>query len=213
MVLVIGNKRYSSWSLRPWVAMKHFGIPFEERLVPLDTPQTHAEILKFSPSGRVPALIVDGQVIWDSMAILEYLNETFPEKQMWPAGKQARALARSVANEMHSSFEDMREHMSHDIQTVHETFDHGRAKGDIARVKQIWTECLAKSGGPYLFGEFSIADAMYAPVVNRFITYAVPLEGAVAKYVETMRKNRAHAEWIDAAMKEDLRMPRYEAKK
>lgn len=210
MILVIGNKQYSSWSLRPWLMMKHFGIPFEEKLVPLDLPTTHGEILNFSPSGKVPALI-DGKItVWESLAIAEYLNEKFPAKQMWPQNPEARAMARAVANEMHGGFQNMRNHMPHDLKKKLTTFDASPAQADIQRVKEIWTNCLTKFGGPFLFGEFSIADAMYAPVVNRFVSYAIPLDGVVAQYVKAMRTLPAHAEWIDQGEKETLRMPRYE---
>ena len=210
MILVIGNKRYSSWSLRPWLLLKHFNIPFEEKLIGLDQPTTAAEIAKYSPSGKVPTLIDGDLTIWDSMAIAEYLNEKFPDKKMWPQDQKLRALARSVSAEMHSGFQTMREKLSHDIQKQLKDFDWTVARQDIERVKQIWRECLKKSGGPFLLGEFSIADAMYAPVCNRFVTYGVPMEKDIAEYVEHNRRLPAHKSWIDAAMVEELRVPRYE---
>jgi glutathione S-transferase len=210
MLLVIGNKRYSSWSLRPWVLMRHFGLPFEEKLVPLDQPTTSQDILKFSPSAKVPALIDDSLVIWDSLAICEYLNEKFPEKKMWPTDVAWRARARSVASEMHSGFALMREHLSHDIQKKLKNFDWSVAKDDVNRVMQIWRACLKLSGGPFLFKNFSIADAMYAPVVNRFITYGVETDAVCSAYIKTMRELPAHKQWIDEAMNEKLRVPRYE---
>lgn len=209
MVLVIGNKRYSSWSLRPWVLMKHFEIPFEEKLIPLDQPDSEANLLKYSPSKKVPALI-DGEItVWESMAIMEYLNEKYPEKQMWPVNVKMRAMARSVANEMHSGFTTMRNIMSHDIQKTVPGFDYTKALNDVNRVMEIWRDCLQKSGGPFLFGEFTIADAMFAPVVNRFITYDVKVDTECAKYMIAMRELPAHKAWIDAGLVEKLVMPRY----
>src|SRR5688500_11986634 len=131
MQLIIGNKRYSSWSLRPWVLMKHFEIPFEEILVALDRPDTRQEILKYSPSAKVPALIDGKLTIWESLAIAEYLNEKFPEKKMWPSDSSARAWARSISNEMHGGFQDLRHHLSHDIQKELKSFDSSKAQADI----------------------------------------------------------------------------------
>ena len=210
MKLIIGNKRYSSWSLRPWLVAKHFGIPFEEILIGLDQTKTAEQIAKYSPSGKVPALIDGNMIVWDSLAICEYLNDKFPEKRMWPQDLKKRAWARAVSAEMHSGFQTMREKLSHDIQKQLRDFDWTVAANDIKRVKQIWTECMQKFGGPFLFGEFSIADAMYAPVCNRFVTYGVPMEKEVAAYVERNRALPAHKEWINAALVEDLRVPRYE---
>ena len=210
MKLVIGNKRFSSWSLRPWLVAKHFNIPFEEILIYLDQPNTTAEILKYSPTAKVPALVVNDQVIWDSLAICEYLNDKYPEKQMWPKDITKRALARSVSSEMHSGFQVMREVMSHNLHTHQKTFVSQKADKDIKRVKEIWNECLKNSGGPFLFGDFSIADAMYAPVVNRFISYAVPVEEPeIKKYMSLIRELPAHKEWIDAGMKETIEAPNH----
>lgn len=202
MKLVIGNKRLSSWSLRPWLILKHFEIPFEEILIPLDQPETTESILRYSPTAKVPVLIDGDLHIWDSLAIAEYVNEKFPEKKMWPSKTSDRAWARSISAEMHSGFANLRQYLSHDLQRNLKEFDSTPARADIERVKEIWTECLKKSGGPYLFGSFSIADAMYAPVANRFISYAVPMEGLVKSYVETIRKNQAHSLWIADGLKE-----------
>ncbi len=202
MKLVIGNKRLSSWSLRPWLVMKHFEIPFEEVLIPLDQPDTTANIKKYSPTGKVPALIDGDLHVWDSLAIVEYLHDKFPEKNLWPKDLAARAYARSISAEMHSGFQDLRQHLSHDVQKNHKEYDWTPARADIERVKEIWKKSLSFSGGPYLFGEFTIADAMYAPVANRFISYAVPMEGVVKEYVEIIRSNKAHKLWIEAGMKE-----------
>lgn len=211
MKLVIGNKRLSSWSLRPWLVLEHFEIPFEEILIPLDRPQTDAEIARYSPGGKVPALVDGDLTVWDSLAICEYLNERYPGRGMWPDDLRDRALARSVSAEMHSGFQVMREVMSHDLQKRQKTFVSHAAREDIDRVKEIWTECLRRSGGPFLFGAFSIADAMYAPVVNRFLTYAVPVDPArepeVERYLRTIRELPAHRRWIEAALLETYDAP------
>ena len=202
MKLIIGNKRLSSWSLRPWLVMSHFEIPFEEILIPLDQADTSSNILKYSPTAKVPVLIHGDLHIWDSLAIVEYLHEKYPEKNLWPEDSKSRALARSISAEMHSGFSDLRQHLSHDLQKNFKEFNWSKAAKDIARVKEIWTECLSKSGGPYLFGTFSIADAMYAPVVNRFMSYAVPMDGMVKSYVDTIRANSSHKLWIEAGLLE-----------
>lgn len=201
--LIIGDKNLSSWSLRPWLALKQTGIPFTERLVRLDRPQTKAEIMKVSPSGRVPCL-VDGDIaIWDSLSILEYLAEKFPQKGLWPADANARAFARSVSAEMHSGFSNLRtlwpmnfaregmRHLAHGID------------GDIARIVEIWERCRRDfgaapdhGGGPFLFGRFSIADAMFAPVVSRFVTYGpVSLPPASAAWRDAIWALPAMMEW------------------
>lgn len=206
MVLVIGNKRLSSWSLRPWLLMKQFNIAFEEKLIVLDQPETRNEILKYSEAGKVPVLIDGPLHIWDSLAIAEYLNEKFPEKHLWPTDLAARALARSISNEMHSGFSTMRSVMSHDLQKHFKDFDYSKAAEDVARVQKIWIDCLKISKGPFLFGSFSIADAMFAPVVNRLITYDVKTESDLQDYISLIRNLPAHQEWIQAGLEE-----RYEA--
>lgn len=190
--------------------MRHFGISFEEKLIRLDQPNTQTEILKYSAAGKVPILIDNKIKIWDSLAIAEYLNEKFPEKQMWPKDPKARAMARSISAEMHSGFITMRNHMSHHLKKTFKGFDWSPAKADVERIQSIWTECLNESGGPFLFKDFSIADAMYAPVVNRFITYDVKTTGSVAEYIKTIRNLPAHLEWIKGAMAEDFIVPKYE---
>ena len=204
MKLIIGNKTYSSWSMRPWILMKHFEIPFEEILIKLDLPQTTEEIKKYSPTGKVPALIDNDLVIWESLAIMEYLYEKYPEKKMYPQDSKKRAIARSLASEMHAGFFQLREHLSFNIK---KQFDHGdlsSAQNDIERIKAIWTEQLSKSNGPFLFGDFSIADAMYAPVVGRFVTYKVPIEGSIESFVKSMMNLPALRSWYEGAYKEDF---------
>lgn len=204
MKLIIGNKRYSSWSLRPWILMKHFDIPFEEVLIKLDLPDTTTNIKKYNPTGKVPALIDNDFLIWESAAIMEYLNERFPEKKMYPVKPEDRALARALSMEMHAGFNQMREHLSFNVRNNFEDFDLSPAMEDIKRVKTIWTEALTKSKGPFLFGDFSIADAMYAPVVGRFKSYGVQVEGLVKNYCESIMSLPAMKEWYEGAMKEDF---------
>lgn len=204
MKLIIGNKTYSSWSLRPWILMKHFEIPFEEILIKLDLPDTTANIKKYSPTGKVPALIDGDFVIWESAAIMEYLNEKYPEKKMYPSDMQDRAVARSLCMEMHAGFFKMREILSFNVKKSYQNFNFGDAKADIERVKYIWETQLKKSSGPFLFGSFSIADAMFAPVVGRFKTYGVPADGVVKNYCERILNLPAMQQWYDGASKEDF---------
>ena len=196
-ILVIGNKNLSSWSLRPWLAMQQADIPFKEINILLDRAETTAEIKKYSPSGLVPCLVAGGLAINDSLAILETLAERHPEKYLWPEDPTARARARSAAAEMHSGFADLRAHWP---MAFAEKRDRPPTQGvarDIARIDEIWTACRqAASGGPFLFGRFSIADAMYAPVVSRFSTHgAQGLSAASRAYMETILALPAMAEW------------------
>lgn len=210
--LVIGNKRFSSWSLRPWLVLEHFQIPFEEILIPLDQHDTTTEILKYTPTARVPVLLVsDDLQIWESLAICEYLSDLHPDKNLWPRDLVARARARTISNEMHAGFAQMRQLLSHDLQKQFAVgeFDWSPALKDVERVKTIWTEALTASGGPFLYGDFSIADAMFAPVVNRFISYGVPVDGLAADYVATLRALPAHQKWIAAGLKETYIAPHH----
>ena len=208
MKLVIGDKNYSSWSMRPWVLMTHFGIPFDEVLIELDRPETKGAILEFSASGKVPCLVTDdGLAVWDSLAIAETLAERFPQHGLWPRDANARARARSVSAEMHSSFVDLRSNMPMAIRTSKPGA--GATPGtlaDIARIDALWSACLDASGGPFLFGEFSIADAMYAPVVMRFNSYAPQLSPKAAAYAARVSAAPAVAAWIEAARKETRRI-------
>lgn len=205
MKLVIGNMSYSSWSLRPWVLLKHFQIPFEQILIKLDLPDTTENILKYSPSGKVPALI-DGEVtVWESMAIMEYLNDKFPEKKMYPADPAKRALARSMANEMHAGFVKLRQHCPFHSKKKFPSHDLGPAMSDIKRVKELWNSALKQSGGPFLMGkDFGLVDAMFAPVVGRFDTYLVPVEGAIKNYCESIMALPAMHAWYDGARAENF---------
>ncbi|MGE0873379.1 MAG: glutathione S-transferase family protein [Burkholderiales bacterium] len=209
-ILVIGNKNYSSWSLRPWLAMKFLGIAFQELRIPLYGPGATEEIRRYSPTGKVPCL-VDGTVrIWDSLAILEYLAESHP---LWPQDSAARAMARSASAEMHSGFQELRQHMSMNLRR--RLPGKGRTPGalaDVARIIALWTECREKhgSGGEFLFGAFSAADAMYAPVVLRFRTYEVELPDACRRYAEAVLAIPAIGEWIAAAEAEIERIEKFE---
>jgi glutathione S-transferase len=198
MKLVIGDKNVSSWSMRPWLVLKHFGIPFDEMLIRLGRPESKAQILEHAPSGKVPCLVTDsGDAIWESLAIMETLAEQHPEHAMWPRDAAARARARSISAEMHAGFADLRRDMTMNIQT--HAPGAGRtpeALADIARIEAIWRDCLSMYGGPFLFGEFGIADAMYAPVVMRFNTYAPELGDVSRGYVERVTKLPAVAAWI-----------------
>lgn len=205
--LVIGDKNYSSWSLRPWLALKHCGIPFEEERIRLRRPDSKAEILRVSPSGKVPALKTDIGIICDSLAILEYLAERHPDAALWPKDREARAIARSVSAEMHSSFAALRNDMPMDLLSELPAPPLGDAlDANIRRVVAIWMETRERYGesGPFLFGAFTNADAMYAPVATRFRTYGVDLEafgdnGTAGAYVETIFAMPAMAEWAEGA--------------
>ena len=210
--IVIGNKKYSSWSLRGWLGVKLTGAPYEEVMVALDMPDTAENIRKVSASGRVPALI-DGELsVWDSLAICEYLAEKFPGQQLWPADAAQRARARSACAEMHSGFADLRNDCSMRIIETR-PFKPLRAEvqKDVARIVEIWEQCLNAGGGPFLFGKKPcIADAFYAPVVSRFRTYSIPLSAAAQKYCDTVWAWPALQEWVAAAREEKLRAVKHE---
>lgn len=202
LVLYLGTKTYSTWSLRAWLALRHTGAPFSEEVIALYQPGSREALLRRSPSGRVPALRHGDLVIWDSLAICEYVAELFPEAQLWPADRAARALARSVSSERRSGFAALRNAMSMDLRReIAPIAHHAAADADISRVTSIWNECRRAHGGKgeYLFGHFTIADVMFAPVVTRSRTYAVPLTGAAAEHAETMWRHPGLAEWVAAA--------------
>jgi glutathione S-transferase len=212
MKLVIANKNYSSWSMRPWLVMKTFGIRFEEVLIGLGRPDTGARIAAYSDAGRVPVLI-DGDIkVWDSLAICEYLAEQFPDKSLWPRDVAARAMARAVCAEMHSGFTGLRSAMWMNIRASFP--GKGRtaeAQGDIGRVCEIWENCLAEFGHhQFLFGEFSIADAFFAPVVSRFRTYGVSMAPALQAYMDRVIAHPPMAQWISEALAETERIPKYD---
>jgi len=211
LVLVVGNKNYSSWSLRPWLAMKALGLEFEERRVSLYVPGAKERLLGYSPAGKVPILIDGERRVWDSLAILEYLAESHPS--LWPAAPAARAVARSISAEMHSGFGALRQHMSMNIRKRHP--GKGRtpeALADVTRIVAMWSDCRARFGaaGPFLFGAFGAADAMYAPVVLRFRTYAVELPPTCRAYADVVLALPALGEWIVAAERETESLPQFE---
>ncbi len=211
LTLVIGNKNYSSWSLRPWLAMKVAGIPFAEHRIPLYGPGSKDQILVYSPAGKVPCL-ADGDLrVWDSLSICEYLAEKHPG--LWPQDPAARALARSVSAEMHSGFANLRAKMSMNIRKRYPGL--GRTPeslADVARIVSLWSDCRARygKGGRFLFGAFSIADAMYAPVVLRFRTYEVELPADCRAYSDAVLALPAMQDWIAAAMAETESLPQFE---
>jgi len=205
MQLVIGNKNYSSWSLRPWVLLREAGIAFEEVQLKFDDTGRARGVERHSPTGRVPVLIIDGEPVWDSLAIAETVAERYPEKQLWPADARARRVARSICAEMHSGFQALRGAMPMNIRSRYP----GKgltpeSRRDIDRVVALWASCRERFGrdGPLLFGRFSIADAYYAPVVMRFQTYAVALQPAAQAYCDAVLGLRAVREWMDGARRE-----------
>lgn len=200
MQLVIGDKALSSWSLRPWIALKQAGIPFEEIPLRLDRPESRAQIARHSPSGKVPVLIDGDLRVWESLAILEYLHDRFPDRGLLPAEPRLRAKVRAVSSEMHAGFATLRKELPFRVTPA--SHDLGLVAADIARVKAIWAEALAGSGGPFLFGSFTMADAMYAPVVlGRFASYGVPVEGSVAEYCRTILSLPGIREWREAGLR------------
>lgn len=203
--LVIGDKRYSSWSLRPWLVLRQAGLPFREIRIRLRQPDTMQQVLKHSPSGKVPLLKDGGLAVWDSLAICEYLADRFPARNLWPSGVEARARARSIAAEMHAGFPDLRQELSMDMLTVVPTpqLSAGAAR-DVERVQAIWRECRAQAdGGPFLFGAFTIADAFYAPVVSRFVTYNIAVDPVSHTYMDAVLALPAMQEWQRDAKAED----------
>jgi glutathione S-transferase len=207
--LVIGNKNYSSWSFRPWIAMKAAGVVFEETVISLEAKDFKARVLALSGAGRVPVLL-DGDVrIWESIAILEYLAEKFPAPRLWPENLAARAQARAVAAEMHAGFLPLRRQLPMNMwRPVKARALDAEAAANVARIDTIFSECLAEYGGPFLFGtRFGAADAMYAPVVSRFHTYAVEVSGAARAYMDAVMGLPAWREWRAAALAEPWVLP------
>lgn len=203
--LVIGNKNYSSWSLRPWVLMKQGGIMFEEILIPLYRPDSKEKILKYSPSGKVPFLKHGTTEVWESLAICEYIADIFPGKNFWPKDAARRAKARAVANEMHAGFQALRANCPMDVKAKRKPKDNPpQLQKDVERIQSIWEGCRQehKKAGPFLFGHFTVADAMYAPVAFRFDTYGISLSGESKQYLETMLQVPAMQEWAEAGKKE-----------
>jgi glutathione S-transferase len=213
--LVIGNKNYSSWSMRPWLALRAAGIPFEEIFIPLYTGQTDKDrILGFTRSGKVPALIDGDITVWDSLAIIEYLAERFPEAKLWPQDRAARAHARSISAEMHSGFMPLRNECGMNLhRPVRGIALSEDARANVARIEEIWSDCRERYGkqGSFLFGAFTGADAMYAPVVHRFRTYDIKVGPVVQAYMEAMMALPAFKEWTEAGLAETLIIEKFEA--
>jgi glutathione S-transferase len=219
LTLVIGNKNYSSWSLRPWIYLRQQGIAFEEVNVSLYQGDYKAQLARYTPVGKVPVLVDGTTTVWDSLAILEYLAERFSDKPGWPAAPAARALARSVSAEMHSGFQVLRQNLCMNVRKVLPWRPAGTPDAwppevliEVARIEAAWAQCRTqRSGdGPFLFGQFSIADAMYAPVVWRLAGYSVPLGASARAYVDAMLALPAMREWHAAAVAETVTLPQFE---
>jgi glutathione S-transferase len=215
LTLVIGNKNYSSWSMRPWLALRANNIPFEEVFIPLytDNPADKQRILSFSRAGKVPALIDGDITVWDSLAIIEYLAERFPEAKLWPEDRAMRAHARSISAEMHSGFMALRNECGMNLhRPVGAVALSADAKANIARVEEVWRDCRQRyaRSGPFLFGAFTGADAMFAPVVHRLRTYAIDVGAEAKAYMETMMALPAFREWTEAGLAETIRIEKFE---
>lgn len=216
LTLYIGNKNYSSWSFRPWIALTAAGVPFREVLIPFDDAGGNPKFREISPTGRVPSLHHGEFRVWESLAIIEYAAELFPEKSIWPKAQADRAVARAVSMEMLSGFRSLRNACPMNIRRPKRRLDlptdvQAGVDADVARISAIWTELVARSGGPYLFGEFSAADAMFAPVVNRFEAYDLVSDKAVLDYMAAMKAHPAWKAWETAALAEIWIVPADEA--
>jgi glutathione S-transferase len=203
--LVIGNKNYSTWSFRPWLVLKQADIPFVEEALSFNDPQLKRKIRQVSPSGRVPALVDGDLVVWDSLAIVEYLAEKFPDKRLWPQEARSRAVARSLCAEMHSGFATLRAALVMNFEA--DLPGKGwnlKVQAEIDRLIEMWQDARARfgAGGPFLFGAFTIADAFFAPIVRRFLGYAIPLPPVAAAYAQTVAALPAYQEWAAAAKAE-----------
>ncbi|MGB3878730.1 MAG: glutathione S-transferase family protein [Shinella zoogloeoides] len=208
LVLYVGNKNYSSWSFRPWIAMAAADVPFTDRVIPFDFAAGNPEIRKVSPTGRVPLLQHGDVKVWESLAIIEYVAELFPDAGIWPSDRVARAEARAISMEMLSGFRALRNACPMNIRRTPGSID--LADGvteDVARIETIWKDALARSGGPFLFGGFSAADAMYAPVVNRLEIYRLTRDEAILAYMARMKAHPAWQRWQAAALAEPWIVP------
>ena len=205
LTLVIGNKNYSSWSLRPYLVMRTFGLRFDEVRILLDTPHFQQDVARWAPNRRVPALHDDALVIWDSLAICEYINEQYLDGKGWPADKAARAQARSAAAEMHSGFMALRKQLPMNMRRTPDNYRwNDEAQRDMDRIQALWRELKDAhgAGGPFLCGAFSIVDAMFAPVVSRFISYGVPMDANAQAFADAIQSLPAWQEWRDAGFAE-----------
>jgi glutathione S-transferase len=211
LTLILGNKAYSSWSLRPWIALKQAGIPFEEIVIPIYMDGSSEAIRKYSPAGKVPILKDGGFTVWDSLAIIEYVAEKYPK--LWPSDPKARAVARSISAEMHSGFVPLRKLCTMNTRRHYPNFElTDEVRDNVKRIDQIWSETRAEygKGGPFLFGAWSGADAMYAPVVTRFTTYDVKLSKTSQDYCDAVLALPAMKDWYADAAKETWVLPQYE---
>ena len=211
MKLYIGNKNYSSWSMRPWVLMTELGVAFEEVMVPFDfSPQSafYQAVAQVNPAGKVPVLIDEGFAVWDTLAITEYLHEKFPTRGIWPAGRHERARGRSISAEMHSGFSALRSHCPMNLEAQFPEVgariwaEQAGVRKDVARIEALWTQCLQDHGGPFLLGPFSAADAFYAPVCTRLQTYGLPLSPMARGYVERIVSLASVRQWTREALQE-----------
>lgn len=212
-ILVIGNKNYSSWSLRPWLLLRHFGVEFDEQRLLLDTPEFQRDIGRWSPTARVPVLIDGGLTVWDSLAICEYANERWLDGAGWPRDLAARALARSAAAEMHSGFGALRTQLPMNSHRQPDAYRwNAQAQADIDRIQRLWAELLAhRESGGFLLGAFGIVDAMFAPVAIRFLGYGVEMDDVARGYVEALQGLPSFAQWREDAAQEHERIEATEA--
>ena len=211
--LVIANKLYSSWSMRPWLVLRAFAIPFEEIVIPLRQPDSRARVLEYSPSGKVPALIDGDQTIWESLAIIETIAESFPGMAIWPKDRDARAHARAISNEMHGGFQTIRQMCPMNLGARYKPPEMtDQLKANVDRLAAIWSEARQKFGknGPYLYGGFSAADAMYAPVVTRLDSYSIAVDPETRRYMDTILRHPDVAAWRNAALKEPWTIADYD---
>lgn len=212
LTLYIANKNYSSWSFRPWIAMTAAGIAFREELIPFGPGATHPKFRELSPTGRVPVLHHGTVRVWESLAIIEYVAELYPDAGLWPRDREGRSLARSISMEMLSGFRALRSacpmNLRRPVQAI--ALPEG-VTADVARIAEIWRDMRQRSGGPFLFGDFSGADAMFAPVVNRFSTYDLVRDGETVTYMDAMRAHPAWRAWEETALAEPWIVPEDEA--
>lgn len=210
--IYIGNKNYSSWSLRGWLMLKQAGVAFDEVVIPIAQPTTRSNILRYSPSGKVPVLVHGAVTIWESPAIGEYLAELFPAARLWPADRAARAAARAVSLEMHAGFPDLRRHFPMNMRSVFNREIVPEIQGDIDRITALWHDCRQRfsAGGDFLFGHFTIADAMYAPMVSRFRTFKIPLDAEAEAYAAAVTAWPPYQQWLGAARNEPMVIEQWE---
>lgn len=203
MKLLIGNRNYSTWSLRPWLVLRHFEIPFEDEVLQLSGPNWRETLAQRSPTAKVPVLIDGDLVVPETIAIIEYLAESFPDKAIWPRDKADRALARAAAAEMHAGFSGLRTHAPMNLRASHPgRVDLDSVRRDLHRVETLWGDLLKRSDGPYLFGDFSAADAMFAPLATRLRTYELPVSDIAGRYVDAIYALPAFQDWLGKALQE-----------